>query len=150
MQTTNHISPPTIITNHTTPTSFSYHPLTLHANAKSQPDSLPNPLNNVQAIPFLPSTILAQSNWSWSNPPTYPHFPNTFIIFTQSLFPTCGHQFPIQRLTHHQYYCQRSNSYNPNPYEYPNSIPSLLPPHLKSFHLIFCCPRLYNYIPIAF
>jgi hypothetical protein len=26
----------------------------------------------------------------------------------------------------------------------------LLPPHLKSFHLIFCCPRLYNYIPIAF
>jgi hypothetical protein len=32
----------------------------------------------------------------------------------------------------------------------PIQYPPLLPPHLESFHLRFCCPRLYNCIPIVF
>ncbi len=56
-----HTFPPTILSNHATPTSSSYHPLTFRVNVGSQPDSLPNPPNNAHAKHFPPSTILAHT-----------------------------------------------------------------------------------------
>jgi hypothetical protein len=73
------------------------------------------------------------------------------------------HQFTNRGVNCHQRSCQGSNSSNPNPYNHPSLIPSLASillasawtwvlslDVLGSFHLGFCCFRLYNGIHITF
>ncbi len=72
---------------------------------------------------------------------------------------TYGRQFTNRRLACHQHSYQVSNSINTNLYDHSNSIPSLTPTLpistwtwvlslnvLRSFHLNFCCLRLYHHI----
>jgi hypothetical protein len=70
MQTTHlPLVPLFILINHTSPISSHYQPLTLH---------FPKPLWSCTCKTFSPFHFTNPSNCTWSNPPTYPHFLNTF------------------------------------------------------------------------
>ncbi len=59
MQTINHPLITFLIpTNHIPPTSFPYHPPTLHVNVGSQPYTFPNPFTRAQLGHFSPPTLL--------------------------------------------------------------------------------------------
>jgi hypothetical protein len=121
MQITNYpLAPLTIITNHASPTSSPYWSLTFHANVGSQPYTFPNPFDNALVGPFSPFHLFSPYNCPWSNPPTYPHFPDTLATSTKIFLPHLWAS--IYHLKVHLCSYYTSNSSNPNPCDHPICI----------------------------
>jgi hypothetical protein len=119
--------PPPILTNHTSPTSSPYQPLILQVNVGPQSYTFSNPFDQAHVKPFSPSTLpTAQVAHDQTFQPT--------LIFSTCLqpppkvsCPTYWWQFSNWRLTCHQHSCQTPNSFDPNPHDHLDLIPSFVP-----------------------
>jgi hypothetical protein len=151
---------------HAPPTSFLYRlPTlrvpTLRVNVGFEPYTFPNPFDHAHVGPFppsiLPTPLVAHDQTSQ---PTL--FSTRLQLAPKVYCPICWCQFISQRLIHQQRSHQPLNSFNPNPCDHFNSIPSIIPTPLAptwtsvssldvlgSFNLSFCHPWLYNYILVA-
>ncbi len=161
MQTMHHPpTPHTILTNHTPPTSSPYWPLTFSVNVEPQPNTFPILLNNKHVKPSPPSTMSTSIVTCNQTSQTTPVLPTHLQPPLRAFCLTCGHQFTLQRLTHHQHSYQTSNPFNPNLHDLPGPIPSFTPNPLAltwfwvlaldvigSFHIGFHHLQLYNHIP---
>jgi hypothetical protein len=161
MQTTNHplVPPPPFNKPHTTYSS-PYWPLILRVNVRFQPYTFLNPLDHVRVRPFPLSILLTPIVVHDQAPQPTPISSTRLQLSLKVSCPSFGAQFANQRLVRHQRSYQTFNSFNLNPCDHPNSMPSLVPIQLtsawtwvssldvlRSFHLGFCRLQLYNYIP---
>ncbi len=127
MHNTHHPSPsPIILTTEVPPTNSPYRPQVLCANLRPRPYTFPTlSICTYGTFPLsiTPTPIIVHDQ----TPQPTPILKPCTQLPPITSYPTCGCQFTLQGLAHHQHSYQTSNSFNPIPCDHLSTIPSPTP-----------------------